>query len=96
MPTTTPLSKEELELRNIEWDQLTDSQKVERMRDIIKNLNRTVGFLQQRLNKYESDFYQHQHDADGGITKKIKQFGDVGETGVGMGNGPLHSTPNYF
>lgn len=45
------------------WNELTDSEKIERMREEVKNLQRSLARANERINKMEV----HAHDEDGAL-----------------------------
>lgn len=85
-------SEEELELRRKPWNELTDQQKIERQRDIVKDLQRTIGFMQDRLSRVESNFNQHSH-TEKGIVVPLMNNGLLGAVGAGLSK---LANPNYF
>lgn len=84
-------TKEELELRSKAWTELTDAQKIERQRDVIKDLQRTVGFMNDRLFRLESNFNQHSH-TEKGIVVALMHNGLAGA----LSQGAKLANPNYF
>ena len=87
-----PLSDEELELRRKDWADLTDTQKIERQRDIIKDLQRSVGFMQQQLLQLQTNFNQHQHSEKGIMVPLLNN----GLMGGAVGGLAKLANPNYF
>lgn len=69
----TPEQKEARELRNKEWDDLTDTQKIERMREIVKSNNqwhaRQIRILEKKVNKLS----KHDH-ADGKVMVEYNAY----------------------
>jgi len=84
-------TKEELELRSKPWSELTDAQKIERQRDVIKDLQRTVGFMNDRLLRLESNFNQHSHTEKGIVVPLLHN----GLTSA-LGQVAKLANPNYF
>lgn len=80
------------ELRNKNWVDLTDLEKIERQRDIIKNLERSSGFMQERLTRLEQNFNQHQH-SDKGLMVPLHVSGLIGNVSSGLAK---LANPDYF
>ncbi len=58
------------------WEELTDSAKIERMRDIIKQKEQIISNLFTRISRLEDILQQHTHGKDDGkavITKLIRE-----------------------
>jgi len=57
------------------WSELTDSEKIERMREIVKSLaNYTIPRIQRQTIKLERDFYNHSHNEKGEIVTKVERY----------------------
>lgn len=63
------------------WDELTDSEKIERMRGIIKSQRHTIDMFAEQFHKLDTIFYNHFH-AEKEIVVPAKNFSRImGMTG---------------
>ena len=85
-------TKEELALQQRDWNDLTDLQKIERQRGIIKGLQQTVIYVQQQLSQLQLNFNQHQH-SDRGIMIPIMNNNLLGSATSGIAK---RANSNYF
>lgn len=59
------------------WKDLTDSEKIERMREIIKQMQYQISTCQGNTQDLKNDFQNHAH-IDGKIMKDVKAFNNCG------------------
>jgi hypothetical protein len=79
------------------WQELTDTEKIERMREIVKRQESLLGSLLDRISRVKDILSTHSHDRDGRIMK-ILSYEDYEERGNRLMGG-LHTTLNneiYF
>lgn len=84
----------EQKLRRTPWDALTADQKIERIREIIKNLQHSNYYWMDKAEKLERAFYDHQHLTDGKIIKIMNRNDGIG--GLGSTTASLNAVENYF
>jgi predicted RNase H-like nuclease (RuvC/YqgF family) len=80
-----------------EWEELNDSEKIERMREVIKNLQSSLSRVERSNNSLRIKLSQHGHNDKGEPVeiKKIERYDDsLGDCGVVCGSSL--STKNYF
>jgi len=73
------------------WDELDDSEKIERMRDEVKKLRRSLASTNRRL----SSLMRHSHDTSGGIVVPIETYDAYDATGMG-GNVPRSDSGQVY
>ena len=81
-----------------EWEVLSDSEKIERMREIVKNLQSSLSRVERSNNNLRVKLSQHGHNDKGESVeiKKIERYDDsLSDCSNVCGLGPL-STKNYF
>lgn len=72
-----------------DWEELNDSERIDRLREVIKNLQRQVGISQINIRKMTDNFKNHSH-LDGKIVISYNEYS--GNTCVDETN----SSSNYF
>ena len=78
------------------WEELTADEKIERMREIIKQQSTTIGQLQVSLHNARKNLKQHAHVNDKVmIVKEAQEYDDV-STGLGLVGTASLSSSNYF
>ena len=82
--------KAEKELRNKSWEQLTSEEKIERMREVIKDLTRSLIYAQKNISNIER-LFRHDHKDGKVVTELIKNQCDNLSSLSGV-----CSTVNYF
>ncbi len=73
------------------WGEINDSERIERMRDIIKTMQRTINNLSNQNYKLKEDFAKHDH-MNGGMVLPYDKFGNTGLLGLGE----VNSTSGFF
>lgn len=79
------------------WEEITSDEKVERMREIIKQASATVGRQQTEINWLRDIIFKHIHGENGKILVEADRYGSHG-SGMGMlgDTSTLSSTKPYF
>ena len=57
------------------WKDLTDAEKIVRLREELKNRDYTISSLQQRVSRLESLFKNHSHLESGEVVQKVNSMG---------------------
>lgn len=73
------------------WEKLSDSEKIERMREIIHSLTSQIYSNRDKTEKNRTDLLNHRHDIHGEVLQKMPLYENLG--GVAKSNNP---TSNYF
>lgn len=63
------------------WDDITDAEKIERMREIIKSLQSWVGRTQSDVHHVRENFSKHSH-TDKGIVVPFNEYNNSNTSGV--------------
>ena len=74
-----------------DWTALSDSEKIERMRDIIKNIQSNLSYANSANSKLKKLLVNHEHTSEGVIIKKkVQEYYDELQlscsTGIGQQN----------
>lgn len=72
------------------WKDLTDAEKIQRLRDEVKNKDWQINMLIQRVSQVESLVKNHSHLQNGDVVKKVESFGS-GLVGATTGSNSLKS-----
>lgn len=81
-----PIGKEYVAPKD--WNDITDSEKIERMREIIKGLSSNVSRLQSDLRTLKNSFKNHAY-VDGKIVEPYNEYGNDNSVGTAL-------LSNYF
>lgn len=79
-----------------EWDALTDSEKIERMREIVKGYKNEVSRLQADLHRINTAFEKHSHDVQNGGKLTIPYDRYTYGSSNTLGSCEVSSTGKYF
>lgn len=60
------------------WDVLTADEKIERMRQIIKDHSSSIAYANRRITQLESVIEKHQHDDKGGLLMPYDRYATRG------------------
>lgn len=78
------------------WDELTDSEKIERMRELIKQQYSSINNQSQDINWLKNLFFKHDHDPrDGKLTVQPETYRQSGFGSLDSASA-LHSDKPYF
>lgn len=56
------------------WSELTETERVERLRQVIKTMQYTIEYVQSENIKLRNHFYKHFHNADGKLMGPINEY----------------------
>lgn len=73
------------------WDEITDSEKIERMREIIKSLSQQVGRLQSDFHVLRDSFKKHSHTDK----EVVLPYDEYSHNSI-FGSAEVSALQNYF
>lgn len=71
VPTPPPYIAPSTPTREQEWDELTDTQKIERLRGVVKFLDESLARERVRNTRFHEYLRKHMHAADGSVVVPI-------------------------